>query len=423
MTDFKTKYPVNLWKDHGIYTDDYIKLINSHWLKFLPPHPTSHYILGLLYIVIVVFGCSGNSLVIFMYFKCKSLQTPANMLIINLAVSDFIMLAKASIFIYNSYYLGPALGKLGCQICGFLGGLTGTVSIMTLAAISLDRYYVIVRPLKATVKTTKQRARIWIALIWIFGFLFSIVPVLDLGYSRYVSEGYLTSCSFDYLSNDDGDKKFILVFFMAAWCIPFTIILYCYIKILMAVWVTSEIVTSRVGQQEEKRKTDIRLGYMVIGALMLWFVSWTPYAVVALLGVFDLKEYISPLGSMIPALFCKTASCTDPWFYAITHPRFKKELMKLLTKSKTSELVRNDGMQKGWVRSHLDKNGSITFENHFKTVYNSKKKTIFVLESGDKNFHCRQSTFDRKTESINETEIKFPGCVANEEKYKFMLSS
>lgn len=47
------------------------------------------------------------------FFRCKSLQTPANMLIINLAVSDFIMLAKASVFIYNSYYLGPALGKLG----------------------------------------------------------------------------------------------------------------------------------------------------------------------------------------------------------------------------------------------------------------------------------------------------------------------
>lgn len=35
------------------------------------------------------------------------------MLIINLAVSDFIMLAKAPVFIYNSYYLGPALGIFG----------------------------------------------------------------------------------------------------------------------------------------------------------------------------------------------------------------------------------------------------------------------------------------------------------------------
>ncbi|XP_026823155.1 opsin, ultraviolet-sensitive-like [Rhopalosiphum maidis] len=422
MTDFKTKYPVNLWKDHGIYTDDYIKLINSHWLKFMPPHPTSHYVLGVLYTVIMMFGCTGNSLVIFMYFKCKSLQTPANMLIINLAISDFIMLAKASIFIYNSYYLGPALGKLGCQICGFLGGLTGTVSIMTLAAISLDRYYVIVRPLKATVKTTKQRARIWIGIIWICGFSFSIVPVLDLGYSRYVSEGYLTSCSFDYLSNDDRDKHFILVFFIAAWCIPFTLILYCYVRILMAVWMTTEIVTSRVGQQEEKRKTDIRLGYMVIGALMLWFVSWTPYAVVALLGVFDLKEYISPLGSMIPALFCKAASCTDPWFYAITHPRFKKELMKLLTKSNTRKLVRNYCIKKGRVGSHLNENGNITFENRFKTEYKEVKKTIFVLESYDNNVHCRESTFGQKTESINESVTKFPGST-NQESFKYMLSS
>lgn len=69
MIDFKNKYPVNLWKDHGLYTDDYIKLINNHWLKFMPPNPTSHYVLGLLYTVIMVFGCTGNSLVIFMYFK------------------------------------------------------------------------------------------------------------------------------------------------------------------------------------------------------------------------------------------------------------------------------------------------------------------------------------------------------------------
>lgn len=69
ITDFKTKYPVNKWKLHGFYTDDYIRLINSHWFKFMPPNPTSHYVLGILYAVIMIFGCFGNSLVIFMYTK------------------------------------------------------------------------------------------------------------------------------------------------------------------------------------------------------------------------------------------------------------------------------------------------------------------------------------------------------------------
>jgi len=68
-TDFKSKYPTKLWRDYGFYTDDYIKLINDHWFKFMPPTPTSHYILGFLYVIIMVFGCIGNLLVIFMYIK------------------------------------------------------------------------------------------------------------------------------------------------------------------------------------------------------------------------------------------------------------------------------------------------------------------------------------------------------------------
>lgn len=67
--DFKAKYPTDMWKDHGFYTDDYVRLINGHWFKFIPPGPTAHYVLAVLYTVIMVFGCSGNFLVIFMYIK------------------------------------------------------------------------------------------------------------------------------------------------------------------------------------------------------------------------------------------------------------------------------------------------------------------------------------------------------------------
>jgi len=41
--------------------------------------------------------CNQYFNIYILFFRCKSLQTPANMLIINLAVSDFIMLAKASV--------------------------------------------------------------------------------------------------------------------------------------------------------------------------------------------------------------------------------------------------------------------------------------------------------------------------------------
>lgn len=294
---------------------------------------------------------------------------------------------------------------------------------MTLAAISLDRYYVIVHPLNAAVKTTKQRARVWIGIIWTYGFIFSMVPVLDLGYNRYVPEGYLTSCSFDYLTNDRREKGFILVFFAAAWCVPFTAISYCYVKILAAVWMTNEIAaSSRFGQEEEKRKTEIRLGYVVIGVIFLWFVSWTPYAMVALLGVFDQKEYITPLGSMIPALFCKAASSIDPWIYAITHPRFKVELTKLLSKKKTKKLERDYGMKKGWNQSRSAKS-SIGGRNYSSTEDEDVEEVIVVVDPDDgrKTTHRQGSTSSHKTEETMALETKFP--LTRQESLKYMPPS
>lgn len=316
---------------------------------------------------------------------------------------------------------------LGCQIYGFFGGLTGTVSIMTLAAISLDRYYVIVHPLNAAVKTTKQRARVWLGLIWLYGFSFSTVPVLDLGYNRYVPEGYLTSCSFDYLTDDGREKAFILAFFAAAWCVPFATISYCYVKILRAVWTTSEMAAaSRFGQEEEKRKTEIRLGYVVVGVIVVWFLSWTPYAVVALLGVFGRHAYITPLTSMVPALFCKAASCMDPWIYAITHPRFKNELTKLLTRKKTRKLERDYGMKKSWAgQSHSTKSGGRGgYRNQSSTEDEDVDEVIVMVDppdDGGAKVHRQGSTSSHKTAETRALETKFPPT--RQESLKYMPPS
>nr|CAI5817366.1 unnamed protein product [Callosobruchus analis] len=82
-------------------------------------------------------------------------------------------------------------------------------------------------------------------------------------------------------------------------------------------------------RQEMNKRQEITVARVAFSTILLWFVSWTPYAIVALLGVFDQKYLITPLVSMFPALFCKTASCLDAYVYALSHPKFKMELRKL----------------------------------------------------------------------------------------------
>ncbi|KAG7154882.1 Opsin Rh5-like [Homarus americanus] len=92
---------------------------------------------------------------------------------------------------------------------------------------------------------------------------------------------------------------------------------------------------------------QVKLAKVASGIIGLWVVAWTPYAVVALLGIFSQKAIITPFVSMIPALFCKTAACLDPYVYALSHPRFKNELRKrmLLCRPKFLNGLRNVAAQ------------------------------------------------------------------------------
>ena len=45
--------------------------------------------------------------------RSRHLRTPANILIMNVAASDFLMLIKMPVFIYNSIAQGPSLGYIG----------------------------------------------------------------------------------------------------------------------------------------------------------------------------------------------------------------------------------------------------------------------------------------------------------------------
>lgn len=151
------------------------------------------------------------------------------------------------------------------------------------------------------------------------------MPALDVGLSVYVPEGYLTTCSFDYLNKETPARIFMALFFVAAYCIPLISIVYSYFYILKVVFMAN-----RIQSNKDKAKTEQKLTFIVAAIIGLWFIAWSPYAIVAMMGVFGQEQHITPLGSMIPALFCKTAACVDPYLYAATHPRFRVEVRMLM---------------------------------------------------------------------------------------------
>ncbi|XP_043204610.1 opsin-2-like [Amphibalanus amphitrite] len=60
------------------------------------------------------------------------------------------------------------------------------------------------------------------------------------------------------------------------------------------------------------------------------------------MGVFGYRRHITPLATMIPGIFCKTAACLDPFIYSISHPQFRVAIKNF----KISRMFANRRIQK-----------------------------------------------------------------------------
>ncbi|CAD6193108.1 unnamed protein product [Caenorhabditis auriculariae] len=111
----------------------------------------------------------GNALVIIAVFRERSLQTVTNMLIVSLAVSDFMV--AIGVMSFGVYYEWNSfkweLGPFFCNIYQALDVACSTASILNLLAISLDRYIAIGHPISyAQYGARGGRAMVSISVVW-----------------------------------------------------------------------------------------------------------------------------------------------------------------------------------------------------------------------------------------------------------------
>lgn len=73
-----------------------LHLVDLHWYQFPPMNPLWHALLGFVIGTLGVISAIGNGMVIYIFTTTKNLRTPSNLLVINLAISDFFMMLSLS---------------------------------------------------------------------------------------------------------------------------------------------------------------------------------------------------------------------------------------------------------------------------------------------------------------------------------------
>ncbi|GAV07469.1 hypothetical protein RvY_17298-2 [Ramazzottius varieornatus] len=207
---------------------------HQHWDYFfergdLPAPAWMHYATGSYILLVSLTGSIGNALLLWAFSCAPTLRSPSNLLIANLAVADLgLSLFTFPLITISSYQKQWAFGKIGCDYYVVTAGLFGLGSISTMASISVDRWCSITK--WSQWHLTYRRAYIWMMAIWLYSFAMIGPPLM--GWSRYVIEGFQTSCTFDWLTHEPSSVAFVWYLIILGFLLPLFVIFLCYTQII-----------------------------------------------------------------------------------------------------------------------------------------------------------------------------------------------
>lgn len=126
-------------------------------------------------VIIFLVGITGNTLVIVVVSRTRSMRTPTNCYLMSLALADCLVLLSATLpAIPETFFQIDEwpFGEVMCSLLVFLQYLGVDASSLSITAFTIERYVAICHPLRSQTVCTVKRAKRIIAGIWLFSILY-----------------------------------------------------------------------------------------------------------------------------------------------------------------------------------------------------------------------------------------------------------
>lgn len=331
----------------------------------------------LLYATIFVLGVFGNVLVCYVVFRNKAMQTVTNLFITNLALSDILLCVLAVPFTPSYTFLRKWIfGTWLCHMVAYAQGCSVYISTLTLTAIAIDRFFVIIYPFQ-------QRMRLLACIIIIF-IIWTISLLLTLPYGLYMQVAnlnftgtYQLYCEEDWPS--EGYRKIYgSITTIMQYLFPFCIISFCYVCV--SIRLNDRAKTKPGAKTTKKEELDRdrkkRTNRMLIAMVAVFGFSWLPLNVVNVLDDFyvhtaEWKFYNFIF--FIAHCIAMSSTCYNPFLYAWLNDNFRKEFKLVLPCFRGSVSRRLAGSQR-WQADQ-------TYNGNNETVQESFLTSSFIRSS------------------------------------------
>ncbi|XP_040913622.1 trace amine-associated receptor 13c-like [Toxotes jaculatrix] len=270
-----------------------------------------------------------NLLVIISISHFRQLHTTTNLLLLSLAVADFLvgLLLMPFLLLHNqSCWI---LGDIMCVVHYFLSFLIISVSVGNMVLISVDRYIAICDPMFYSTKVTLKTVQLCVCLCWIFSAVHSTWILWDV----FEQPSRYNSCY--------GECVVIITFAenvvdLVVTCFgPIVVIILLYLRVFVvavsqARAMRSHIVTITLQRSEtvKAKRSEIKAARTLGIVVAVFLLCSCPYYFLTLAAENNLE---GTSFALIEVWLLYFNSCLNPVIYVFFYPWFRKAIKHITT--------------------------------------------------------------------------------------------
>ncbi|BFY99600.1 hypothetical protein BsWGS_02640 [Bradybaena similaris] len=259
------------------------------------------------YLLTFIVGLVGNGLVCFAVLRNHNMRTVTNVFIVNLAVGDFmVILVCLPPTLIQDVTETWFLGTVCCKAVIFLQTTSVCVSVLTLSAIAVERWWAICYPLRF--KSTLSRARKIIVLVWVVSILTAVpetvvAQAVPYQFPQRISSTLLTMCRPSWDALNQGIYHLVLA--VLFYVLPMILMALTYTHIAAVLWkheIPGVVVASKIpgrkpmldgnrNAQDEQIVARRKAARMLIAVVIVFGICYMPVYLMNLLRYFEAVNY------------------------------------------------------------------------------------------------------------------------------------
>uniref|UniRef100_A0A665WJJ4 Growth hormone secretagogue receptor type 1 n=1 Tax=Echeneis naucrates TaxID=173247 RepID=A0A665WJJ4_ECHNA len=308
-------------------------------------------------------GVVGNVMTILVVSKYRDMRTTTNLYLCSMAVSDLFIFFCMPLDLYRMWRYRPwRFGDVLCKLFQFVSESCTYSTILSITALSVERYLAICFPLRAKALVTKRRVRALILLLWTVSLLSAGPVFVMVGVERDSMDGDTRECKMTHYAVESGLIGAMVwlssvFFFMPVFCLT---VLYSLIGRRLWQRHRETNSSSRVAHRDKSNRQTIKMLVVVVLAFVL---CWLPFHVGRYLQFRSLDapspllSVLSEYCSLVSVVLFYLSAAINPILYNTMSWKYRGAAARLfgLTDSqphrgRTASTMKGDGSN-GWTES------------------------------------------------------------------------